>query len=194
MMEPNNLLQLREALQPILDAALRPILNALEALDERVAGLDERVAGLDERVAGLNERVAGLDERVADLQIQLKISDVKATNADAKAINAQIGRSEPLLQVSLIDGRYPIIPGSGRFVEYPATISHLLVAGNEALPDGGLNNWNKKKSSMLLRAFGEASDNETDTEDGPTSRRYRLKVAKLLGVTKTQLNFAQITL
>jgi uncharacterized coiled-coil protein SlyX len=236
MMEPNNLLQLRAALQPILDAALRPILNALEALDERVAGLDERVAGLDERVAGLDERVAGLDEkvqvldtkltgldervagldervagldeRVAGLDEKVQVLDTKLTGlqmhlkiSDAKAINAQIGRSEPLLRVSLNDGSYPIIPGSrtqenviGTVVEYPTTISHLLVAGNETLPDGGLNNWNKKKSSMLLQAFGEESDNDTDREDGPTSRRRRLKVGKLLGVTKTQLNFAQMTL
>ena len=236
MMEPNNLLQLTAALQPILDAALQPILNALGALDEKVAGLDKRVAGLDERVAGLDERVAGLDkrvagldervvgldervvaldermagldERVAGLDEKVQVLDTKLTGlqmhlkiSDAKAINAQIGRSETLLRVSLNDGSYPIIPGSktqenviGRFVEYPTTISHLLVAGNETLPDGGLNNWNKKKSSMLLQAFGEESDNDTDREDGPTSRRRRLKVAKLLGVTKTQLNFTQMTL
>ena len=206
-MEPNNLLQLTAALQPILDAALQPILNALGALDEKVAGLDKRVAGLDERVAGLDKRVAGLDERVAGLDEKVQVLDTKLTGlqmhlkiSDAKAINAQIGRSETLLRVSLNDGSYPIIPGSktqenviGRFVEYPTTISHLLVAGNETLPDGGFNNWNKMKSSMLLQAFGEESDNDTDREDGPTSRRRRLKVAKLLGVTKTQLNFAQMT-
>ena len=53
MMEPNNLFQLTAALQPILDAALRPILNALEALDERVAGLDEKVQVLDTKLTGL---------------------------------------------------------------------------------------------------------------------------------------------
>ena len=94
MMEPNNLLQLTAALQPILDAALRPILNALGALNEKVAGLDERLAGLDERVAGLDEKVQVLDTKLTGLQMHLKISD-------AKAINAQIGRSELLLRVSL---------------------------------------------------------------------------------------------
>ena len=190
-----------------LNTALAPILVALGVLVEKVTGLEEKVTGLEEKVTGLEEKVTSAEEKVGVLVEKVTGLEEKVTSAeekvtglavrfvisDAKANNAQIGRSETLLRVPLSDGSYPMISADIP-VEYPTTISHLLVAGNETLPDGGRNNWNKYKSLALLAAFGDASDNDTDREDGPTSRRRRLKVAKHLGVTKTQLNFCQITL
>ena len=149
-----------------LNAALAPILTAITAMGEKVTALDEKFTALDEKVTGLH-----------NLQ---KI-------AAAKAINSQIGRSDRLVPVPCRDGEIPN-------VEFPETICHLLVSGNEQLPDGGNNTWNIRKSFALLAAFGDQSDNDTDREDGPTSRRKRLKVAKVLGVTKGQLNFAQMTM
>jgi hypothetical protein len=74
----------------------------------------------------------------------------------------------------------------------------LLVAGNETLPEGSnknnSNNWSVRKSRKFLQLYEADSDNEADVDDADMSRRYRLKVAKTLGITRAQLNFAQMDL
>ena len=89
----------------------------------------------------------------------------------------------------------------------------LLVAGNEQLPDGSRNKWNNKKSKSLLNFYGvevDDSDSEPESDEDETkqelrkvkkelkeyktSRQRRLEVAKKIGVSRTQLNFAQLTL
>jgi len=75
-------------------------------------------------------------------------------------------------------------------------LQELLVAGSEKLPDGSTNPWNKEKSKRLLRFYdGEASSGEdSDNELSQTSRIRRLRVALAIGITSTQLNFAQLTI
>ena len=65
-----------------------------------------------------------------------------------------------------------------------------MVSESESLLGGQHNNWNAKKSLELIREYdpGYATDND-DTPDH--SRKRRLTLAKLLGVTTMQLNFAQ---
>jgi hypothetical protein len=59
--------------------------------------------------------------------------------------------------------------------------------------------WSRDKSRHLLRAYGDPAS-ESDTEDDDEakkeakSRRLRLRVAKVLGITTAQLNFAQISM
>ena len=78
---------------------------------------------------------------------------------------------------------------------FPDNIMMLLVAGNEKLPNGETNSWNKKKSQQLLKFYGqEDSDSESESEYTPTSRERRLNVAKQIGASKAQLNFAQLSL
>jgi len=52
------------------------------------------------------------------------------------------------------------------------------------------------KSLQLLRDYGGAEGYESESADEHTdkSRARRLRVAKCIGVTNTQLNFAQLTL
>ena len=78
--------------------------------------------------------------------------------------------------------------------EFPPTILELLVAGNETLPNGTRNGWNKEeKSKALLEEFGEdAYDTETENEHSEKSRG--VKLAWKIGVTIAQMNFAQMTL
>jgi len=79
--------------------------------------------------------------------------------------------------------------------DFPHTINELLVAGNESLPNGNVNWWNKKKSSSLLLFYGEAgTESENDDEHSSRSRARRLRLAKKIGITRTQLNFAQLVL
>ena len=70
------------------------------------------------------------------------------------------------------------------------------MAGNECLPNGKNNPWSWKKSIRLLREYGqdagEASDAEA--EDSIGSRFARLKLARVLGISNVQLNYAQLTL
>ena len=79
-------------------------------------------------------------------------------------------------------------------VEYPRSIECLLVADNEMLPSGTPNVWNKTKSIALLRFYGEDEQTDTEEENSASSRARRLRLAKKLGVTKAQLNFAQMDL
>ncbi|KJE92916.1 hypothetical protein CAOG_03798 [Capsaspora owczarzaki ATCC 30864] len=92
-------------------------------------------------------------------------------------------------------------------VTIPPTVESLLVAGNERLaveqPEGGrgriANTWNKDKSQALLKFYGEV-DEESEDENDPendytvTSRSRRIRVARALGITQTQLNLCQLSL
>jgi hypothetical protein len=102
-----------------------------------------------------------------------------------------LGREDEIEFVPNQDGKLPpskIVPWS---------IQVLIVAGNEKRPclpgqEKKRTHWNKKKSKQLLQFYGEKC--ESDSEDEETSWMRRLRVAQKLGITRTQLNFAQMTL
>ena len=125
-----------------------------------------------------------IKEMIEPLQHQVKILVAKASNASAD-------RGDLLVSVPRPNGCNPDCA-------YPKCIMALLVAGNEKLPDGSNNDWNQKKSVRLLRQYGEddgeASDSETKNGNSLTSRVVRLKVARVLGITHAQLNYAQLSL
>ena len=104
-----------------LNAALAPILTAVTAMGEKVTALGEKVTALDEKVTDLHN-----------------LQNIAA----AKAFDSQIGRSERLVRVPCRDSEIPN-------VDFPETICHLLVSGNQQLPDGGNNNWSLRKSFRL---------------------------------------------
>lgn len=79
-------------------------------------------------------------------------------------------------------------------LQYPSSLEAFLVAGNESLPSGGVNAWNKERSLALLRFYGEEEHTDTKEENNERSRARRLKLARKLGITNTQLNFAQLSL
>jgi hypothetical protein len=66
----------------------------------------------------------------------------------------------------------------------------LVVAGNESLPNGEKNTWNYKKSKALLQFYDIESEGESDTETEEKSRKKRLKLAKIIGIQKQQINLA----
>jgi hypothetical protein len=59
---------------------------------------------------------------------------------------------------------------------FPTNINELIVAGNELLPNGQHNGWNKAKSINLLRFYGEEdqTDNEDEYSQSSRARRFRL--------------------
>ena len=105
--------------------------------------------------------------------------------------NSHVSRNDPLMPVPNNQGRYP----EDDKVEMPPNLISLMVSGNEALPDGDVRNtWNRTKSLKLLQFYGDPAETDNEDEQTSRSRNRRLRVANKLGVTRTQLNFAQMTL
>ena len=77
------------------------------------------------------------------------------------------------------------------------SINCLLVAGNETLSNGKMNTWNRDKSKAALFYYdidGSESEPEERNEYSEKSRARRLRVARVLGISRAQLNFAQLAL
>lgn len=101
--------------------------------------------------------------------------------------NSTKSRTEKLDLLQMKNGHIP-------HVAKPA-LEELLVPENERLPSGGINTWNRDKSKTLLKSYGELqADEDSDSEDSFKSRELRLRIATTLGVTRAQLNFAQLAL
>ena len=75
--------------------------------------------------------------------------------------NSRLSRTDRLTVVpSVIDGEL-----RNPDVEFPNCLEELIVAGNEQLPSGGTNLWNKNKTITLLRFYGEDADSDTENEN-----------------------------
>ncbi|KAG2438893.1 hypothetical protein HYH02_010689 [Chlamydomonas schloesseri] len=138
----------------------------------------------------IKDEIAVLSTKVDDLSAKLDKTMVKVDILVVKQQNSAATRSDRLQVVPRPDGSMPT-------VEYPESIQQLLVAGNESLPDGQRNTWNKSKSKALLQQYEDANESESEADDNEyssKSRARRLKLARHLGVTNAQLNFAQMTL
>ncbi|GLC69858.1 hypothetical protein PLESTF_000888200 [Pleodorina starrii] len=131
------------------------------------------------------------DLKMLSCKVDGLTSEVKVLAA--KQLNSTASRSDVLQKVPLRNGSLP----TG---EYPRTIMELTVAGNDALPDGSNNPWNKARTINLLRQYDEEYEEDSGNESGdedeqsPKSRTRRLRLARCLGITPAQLNFAQLTL
>ena len=187
-MESITLIELRTLIREEITLANAPILIKLDVLTDRVDLLTTRVDGLTTRVDGLTDRVDGLTTEVRHLshahQRQVAIHT-----------NSLLSRNEALREVPNEDG---ILPSSrAPHLDFPPSLSHLLVAGNERIPGTAVSNvWNKTKSKNLLAFYGalDGYDSETDNEHSETARILRLKVAKTLGAGQTQLQMASMAL
>lgn len=165
-----------EEIRQLLEEALKPIKGDLAVLSATVNSLSTTVDGLCATVDSISNK---LDKTM----VKVNILVVKQQNSAAT-------RSDRLQMVPRPDGSTPT-------VDFPETIQQLLVAGNENLPDGQRNTWNRKKSKALLQQYEDASESESETDDNEyssKSRARRLKLARHLGVTNAQLNFAQMML
>jgi hypothetical protein len=102
-------------------------------------------------------------------------------------------RSEAL---EIIPNREGTLPDA-TFFPATLTLNHLLVAGNERLPvTGEVNSWSKYKSVRLLNFYdaGEGYNSETDNEYSGTARASRLRLAKVLGVSASQIQQCSLSL
>ena len=146
--------------------------------------ITEALVPVTSRLNGLEARLERVETKLNGLETNLRVIDMKLRNSTN-------GRNDKLSKVPKADGSLPSC-------EYPGSINNLIVSGNELLPGGvEKNNWNKAKSLNLILEYEPdyKSDAEgSDSEDSSRSRKRRLKVAKLIGITSAQLNFAQLSL
>ncbi|KAG2423832.1 hypothetical protein HXX76_014992 [Chlamydomonas incerta] len=161
-----------------------------QLLEDALKPVKDELAVISSKFAALSTKVEDLSTTVEDISTKLDKTMITVDILDAKQQNAAAARSDRLQLVPRPDGAMPT-------VDFPESLQQLLVAGNEPLPGGQRNTWNKSKTKALLRQYGDASetDDETDGDEfSSRSQAQRLKLARLLGVTSTQLNFAQLTL
>ena len=157
------------AIRNIMTEALVPVTLRLDRLETRFDRLETRFDGFETRLSSV---------------------EINLIRISMKLINGSNSRNDTLSIVPLQDGSHPTC-------DYPETICSLIVSGKEKLPGKDtVNNWNKTKSLNLIKQYipDYTTDSDSDTEDSSRSRNRRLKVAKLIGITGTQLNFAQLSL
>jgi hypothetical protein len=173
------------ALQPITER-IGAIAGDVAAIAGDVAAITERVGAISGDVAAITERVGAISGDMAATTERLNLLHNEFSVVAAKAHNAACSKEDTLKKVPLSDGTVPLS-------ESPQTILNLLVAGKEKLPNGQENIWNSKKSLELIREYDPGYETDEGT-NGIFSRKRRLKLAMLLGVTSTQLNIAQLSM
>ena len=163
----------RDELIEILNAALAPIHTKLDVHERKFDVLEGKFDVLERKFDVLEGKVDEIN--------------IKTSILSAKSNNASCDINDLLTPVPLGDGTVPDC-------EHPATLSSLIVAGNEMLPNKTANTWNRRKSLALIRKHinGYGTDDENEDEFGSSARRRRLLVCKLLGVSTSQISFAQL--
>ena len=160
----------------ILTEADKLVIAAL--LSTALQPMTERLNAVEQRLDAISGDVAAISERLNDLHNDFSV-------VATKAHNAACSKDDTLRKVPLSDGSFPVN-------DCPQSVLNMLVAGNESLPNGQGNNWNARKSLDLIREYEPGY--ETDENASNLSRKRRLKLAMLLGVTSTQLNIAQLSM
>jgi len=191
MLDDNDLLRIGQLIAQHLAPIQRDVSDIksdVEVLKTDVAGLKTDVAVLKTDVAGLKTDVAGLKTDVAGLKTDVAMVSNRVDILSALHSNSLKGRDDVLTFVPLANGRMPS-------AATPRTLSSLLVSGNETLPDAaGPACWNREKSLALIREYDPTYESDGSGDELVSSRRRRLKVAQCLGITRAQLNFAQMEL
>lgn len=151
--------------------------------------LDEALKPINENLLGLRRDVDALRGDMANLRTDVRILATKQRNST-------LGVHDQLGVVPFSNGRMP--PRQ----DYPFSLAHLLVAGNEALPGvpAAAERWNARKSKKLLKMYERDSADVSDASDASDGegqqgldnlreRRLRIRVAALVGVNQTQLAY-----
>ena len=123
------------------------------------------------------------------MEATLESIRAKLESMEAKLENSLAGREEELKWPPHKVTGEPYVTGES------ININCLLVAGNEKLPNGKPNTWNKAKTREALEYYGEECESDEEkSEYSEISRARRLLLARVLGVSRAQLNFAQLAL
>ena len=143
--------------------------------------LQEALKPIIDRLDKIDTRLDSMDTRLDSMEVVQRVSSAKISNSMRRA-------RDRLDIVPLNNGTLPTTT-----VDYPHSFEELIVAGNEMLPLSGSNNpWNSTKSLALIRLYDPAYETDDDSSE-VSARRRRLEVARHIGITGPQLNFAQLS-
>ena len=143
--------------------------------------LQEALKPVIDRLDKIDTRLDSMDTRLDSMEVVQRVSSAKISNSMRRA-------RDRLDIVPLNNGTLPTTT-----VDYPHSFEELIVAGNEMLPLSGSNNpWNSTKSLALIRLYDPAYETDDDSSE-VSARRRRLEVARHIGITGPQLNFAQLS-
>ena len=188
---------MREALVPVItridniETKIDSIETRMGNIETRMGNIETRMDSIETRMDSIETRMDSIETRMDSMETRISSVEINLRVMDIKSRNATCTRDDKLYIVPLRDGSDPTC-------EYPESIGNLIVSDGELLPEKDVvNNWNKTKSLDLIKQYEPdySSDPETsDNECSERSRNRRLKVAKLIGITGPQLNFAQLSL
>jgi len=153
--------------------------------------ISQVIKPLEDDVKLLKDDVKLLKDDVKLLKDDVELMKRGMDVMNKRQLNSLKGRMDQLEIVPNKEGQLPTAS--------PNCVCELIVAGNESLPDTNTRNtWNAKKSKRLLLFYGiqdeESEAEDTDAIKPDLARARRLKVAQAVGVSRTQLNYAQLTL
>ena len=147
-------------------------------------------AGVNAVLASLADRFGALETRMGALETRMGALETRMGKMEAREHNSRLSAMDTLYQVPRDDGQFPRDLG----VEFPQHLAALCVAGNEITAGERhmVHHWNRSKSKALLHFYGEGDETDVDTADASeaalqSSRRRRLRVARKIGVSKTQI-------
>jgi hypothetical protein len=196
------------------------ILNSLANLTRSVNLIEETQNRLTTSVNRLEETVNRLEETQKLLILNQEILQVRATNSTIgrderiRRVRNKHGVKPPReifplsIHVLIMAGN-ETSPGFESNASSPLPVSRLVNTTSDSLSDDNSDDsekerrrrnlkWNAELSEKLLDFYEEPWQKHRSGSDSDTpyitSRSRRLKVAQVLGITKTQLNFAQISL
>mmetsp|Transcript_16241 Transcript_16241/g.40407 ORF Transcript_16241/g.40407 Transcript_16241/m.40407 type:complete len:150 (-) Transcript_16241:708-1157(-) len=134
---------------------------------------------IEDRLDSIINSLAELKHDVAELKHDVGTLTALQRNSCARL-------ADRLVKVPLPDGSMPD--------QFPPTLGALIVGGSELTPGGdNTPGWNKQMSLALIRKYDPAYDTDGDDSDPDTdnkrrsSRRRRLHLARLIGVTPAQM-------
>lgn len=121
------------------------------------------IADVARRLDRVETRLGRVETRLDGVETRLDEMSNRMTRLETLSENATLGRDDALLEVPRRhDGVVPSA-ASPTPLDYPRTLAELVVAGNERLPNGTDNPWNRHKSRDLLAFYdGDMSDAESE--------------------------------
>jgi len=130
-------------------------------------------------------RLDRLEQRMDRMEADVKQIAITQAIETARAANARAGMSDMLVQVPLPSGNLP----TGAF---PTTLGILVVGGSELqVGYSQVSEWSREKSIDLIQQYDSGYLTEVEdsgrNKEARSSRRRRLHLAKLLGVTPGQM-------
>ena len=149
-----------------------------KVLAEEIEPLHAQVKRLEARLDTLERRFDTLEETVREVSCVQKIEMARSSNS-CKGMNDALDPVPRVKRGKL--GDPPV---------FPATLQHLVVGDTDLAPNAETRSmWDISRSRKLIQFYddGYESDHE-GRDDAESSRQKRLCVARMIGVTASQVS------